>query len=496
MRSLRVALVFPAVLAIGLGFGCDTGNLKKYQDHTLNRLGYGPDAWTRARIQQLGITNYIEEQLNPSTIDDSAVENEIASLYPVETMSYAVSRSTYNEYTGNPDVGPGTPIRDAPRAKLLRAVKSHRQLEQVLVDFWYNHFNVDGLNEEARWGFLTLERDAIRPYVLGKFEDMLRAVARNPGMLDYLDNAVNFKDGFVYLGLTRGINENYAREILELHTLGVDGGYTQADIREVARAFTGWTIPVTPALFPTGYQFLSQGHDRNAKSLFGGALQLAANRGEQDGLDVIHYLATQPQTAERIARKLCQRFISEDAPPNTVIQAAKQTFLNTDGDLREVMRTILNSAEFRGLDYANTKFKRPLVWVASVARMAGVANDGDFANVMDSYLQQMGEGLYRQGPPTGYPESSRFWAGEGPFLMRVKTGYLAAHGETGFDGSFTVTDTSPAAVVDQLRGLILRNGIEPSSRQVLIDLATSLPPAARVDEVAATMFVSADFLFH
>ena len=494
MRLLRLVLLLPVLAAVG--FGCDLGNLKRMQDHTLNRIGYGPDPWSRQRIKDLGITNYIEEQLNPSTLDDSALEAEIASLYPVETMSYATSRQTYNEYTGNPDVGPGTPIRDASRAKILRVVKSKKQLEQVLVDFWYNHFNVDSGIEEARWGFLTLERDAIRPHVLGKFEDMLRAVARNPGMLDYLDNSLNFKDGFVYLNFVRGINENYAREILELHTLGVDGGYTQADIREVARAFTGWTIPTTVTFFPTGYQFLSQGHDRNAKSMFGGALQLPASRGEQDGLDVIHYLAMQPQTAERIAKKLCQRFISEDAPPPAVIAAAKQTFLDTGGDLREVMRTILNSAEFRGLDYANKKIKRPLVFLASLARMAGITNDADFAANMDGYLQQMGEGLYRQGPPTGYPESSKFWSGEGPFLVRVKLAYLATHGEASFDGNFTVTDTSATTVVDQLRALILRNGIEPSTRQALIDLANGLPAPARVDEVAATMFVSPDFLVH
>lgn len=472
---------------------CDPGLGRIQQDHVLNRMGYGPDAWSRARIQEIGVNAYIDEQLHPETLDDSALEAEIASLYPVTTMPLGQSRTTFHEYTGNPEIGPGTPIRDATRAKILRAVKSKKQLEQVLVDFWYNHFNVDALVDEARWGFVTLERDAIRPHVLGRFEDMLRATAQNPGMLDYLDNAANFKAGFVYLGLPAGINENYAREFLELHTVGVDGGYTQQDVREAARALTGWTITTFFTQASTGFQYLNQGHDQAPKNVMG--LALAANRGQNDGFDLIHYVSGLPQTAYFLSKKLCRRFIADD-PPAAVVQAAATTYLATGGDLREVMRTILRSSEFLNIADRNTRVKRPFVYVASLARAIGVGNDATFAAAMDGPLQLLGEGLYRAGPPTGYPDVSRAWAGEGPYLVRVNLAWQATHGQSGFAPSFQVTGTTPAEIVDQLQKQFLRNGIEPSTRAALESLVAGLPPAARVQEAAATLLASPDFLLH
>ena len=467
----------------------------KQQVHVLNRIGYGPDAWSMARMTQLGtVEAYIEEQLHPELLDDSALEAEIASLYPVQTMSFGLSRNTYHEYTGNPDTGPFAPIRDTTRAKMLRAVKSKRQLEQVLVDFWYNHFNVDSQNDEARWGFVTLERDAIRPNVLGNFETMLRATAKNPGMISYLDNALNFKDGFVYLGATYGINENYGREIMELHTLGVDGGYTQADVREVARAFTGWTIPAFISTTTNGFQYLSQSHDKGAKTVMG-VLNLPANRGQIDGDDVIHFLATHPKTAERVSRKLCQRFVSE-TPPEPLVQAAAQTFLATNGDLREVMRTILLSPDFLGLTYAGTKVKRPFVYVASLARAVGVGDDALFAAEMDGRLQTMGEGLYRSVDPTGYPESSQFWSGEGPYVVRINLAWSAMQGRVGFSPAPAVTGTTPAEIVEQLRAQYLRLGLEPSTRAALESLVPTLPSAAQIQETAATLLTTPDFLVH
>jgi hypothetical protein len=491
LRSLGAFL-----LLIGLvGISCNPTQSTRLQDHILNRIGYGPDPWSRARIQELGATAYIEEQLQPDALDDSALEAEIASLYPVTTMPFGESRTTFHEYTGNPDTGPFVPIRDATRAKLLRAVKSKKQLEQVLVDFWFNHFNVNAIVEDARWGFLTLERDAIRANVFGRFEDMLGAVARNPGMLDYLDNSVNFKEGFLHLGQTYGINENYAREILELHTVGVDGGYTQQDVREVARAFTGFTKSVTQTLTGSGFLYLSQGHDRNAKTVMG--LALPANRQQADANDVIDMIALLPQTAERLSRKLCQRFVSE-TPPEALVQAAAQTYLATGGDLREVYRTILQSSDFKSTTHAGTKVKRPLVYVASLARAIGIsdAEHDDFAYEMDGRLQTMGEGLYRAGPPTGYPESSQFWSGEGTYIIRLNLAWNAAHSALGFDPQYFVVGTTPAAIVDQLAQQYLRGRIEPSTRTALENLAAGLPPAARVEETAATLFAGPDFLMH
>ena len=499
-----------SVLGLGLALllhaACNgTSRVTPKQRHVLNRIGYGPDAWSLARIQQLGSTEaYIEEQLHPELLDDTALEAEIASLYPVQTMSWGVMRHTYHEYTGNPETGPYAPIRDSTRAKILRTVKSKRQLEQVLVDFWFNHFSVDANVDEARWGFVTLERDAIRPNVFGSFETMLKATAKNPGMLDYLDNMANFREGFVYQGTPSGINENYARELMELHTIGVDGGYTQNDVREVARAFTGWTtIPPFSSLTTDGYrwlpldgfQFLPEGHDMGAKSIMG-ALSLPANRGIVDGEDVIHFLATHPKTAERISRKLCQRFVSE-SPPEPLVQATAAIFLATNGDLRQVMRTILLSPEFLGVTYANTKVKRPLVFAASLARVVGIRDDAIFAPEMDSRLQRMGEALYRAGPPTGYPESSRYWAGEGPFIGRISLASQAALGNSGLMGVPPVAGSTPADIVEQLRIQYLRSGpLEPGSRAALEALAQSLPSSERVRQTAATLFVTPNFLVH
>ena len=349
------------------------------------------------------------------------------------------------------------------------------------------------MNEEARWGFVTHERDAIRPYVFGRFEDMLRATARNPGMLDYLDNAINFKAGYVYLGLPVGINENYGREFLELHTIGVDGGYTQQDVRETARAFTAWTMTTFFQATSTGFQFLLQGHDQDPKTVLG--LALPASHGQGDGNDVIAHVAALPQTAYFLSRKLCRRFIADD-PPEAVVQAAATTYLSTGGDLREVTRTILNSAEFLNIANRNTRVKRPLMYVASLARAIGVSDDASFAWAMNVPLQIMGEGLYRAGPPTGYPDVSRAWAGEGTYIARANLAWRATHGYDGFAPSFQVTGTTPVEIVDQLQKQFLRNGIEPTTRAALESLVEGLPPAARVQEAAATLLASPDFLMH
>jgi uncharacterized protein (DUF1800 family) len=329
--------------------------------------------------------------------------------------------------------------------------------------------------------------------VLGRFEDMLRATTQNPGMLDYLDNAVNFRTGYVHLGIPYGINENYAREFLELHTVGVDGGYTQEDVREAARAFTAWTITTFFQPTSTGFQYLNQGHDQGPKNVMG--LALAANGGQNDGRDVVAYAAALPQTAYFLSEKLCRRFIADD-PPAAVVQAAATTYLSTGGDLREVMRTILRSADFLTIADRNTRVKRPFVYAASLARAVGVADDANLAWAMSEPLQIMGEGLYRAGPPTGHPDVSAAWTGEGTVIARINLAWRAAHGEAGFGPSFQVTGTTPAEIVDQLQRQFLRNGIEPSTRAALESLVAGLPPAARVPQAAATLLASPDFLMH
>ena len=301
--------------------------------------------------------------------------------------------------------------------KLLRAVYSNRQLQEVLVDFWMNHFNVfngKGPNRILLTGF---ERDAIRPYVFGKFKDMLLATARHPAMLYYLDNwqSQSPRDDLPAppAGARRpGLNENYGREIMELHTLGVDGGYTQADVIAVARAFTGWTI-YDPQRFAE-YQFNPAFHDRKEKVILGHVIP--AMGGEQDGLQVIDILAHHPSTAAFISRKLAQRFVADD-PPKSLVDRMAATFSRTDGDLRAVLQTLFSSTEFLSDAAWQAKVKSPLEMVVSAVR----AVDGDVSDtfVLAQRIADLGEPLYGKVEPTGYPNTSEGWTNTAGVLGRI-----------------------------------------------------------------------------
>src|SRR5579872_580936 len=284
--------------------------------------------------------------------------------------------------------------------KLDRAIYSNRQLQEELVDFWYNHFNVFLDKGADRYLVPAYERDAIRPHVLGKFRDLLEATAKSPAMLFYLDNwqsvaphppnphAKNKR-------ASRGLNENYGRELMELHTLGVDGGYTQKDVIEVARCFTGWTMKNPHD--GMGFFFDPKKHDRGVKHVLGHTIK--AGRGVEDGEEVLDILAKHPATARFIATKLVRRFVADNPPPALVERAAK-TFRKTGGDLREVMRTILTSREFADASAIRAKTKSPFEFVVSVLRAtnASITNPRAFAGTVAA----IGEPLYQCQPPTGY----------------------------------------------------------------------------------------------
>jgi len=304
---------------------------------------------------------------------------------------------------------------DLSQGKLLRAIYSNRQLEEVLTDFWFNHFNVY-LDKSADHFLVTAyERDVIRPQVLGKFRDLLEAVAKSPAMLFYLDNwqsratptqrvRGNNQNG--------GLNENYGRELMELHTLGVDGGYTQHDVTEVARCFTGWTIDRPSEGGP--FTFNPRMHDQGAKTVLG--VKIPAAGGIQDGEKVLDILAHHPSTAHFISRKLAVRFVADDPPPALVDRMA-QTFLKTGGDLRAVMTTMLDSKEFWSVGAYHSKLKSPLEMVASAVR--AVNGDVDFATNLVNQVAQMGEPLYRKQEPTGYANSSSEWLNSAGLLARM-----------------------------------------------------------------------------
>ncbi len=330
------------------------------------------------------------------------------------------------------------PTSDRDAGKMLRAIYSNRQLEEVLVDFWFNHFNVYE-NKNPNGAVLSYsslltgyERDAIRPHVLGHFKDLLLAVAQHPVMLYYLDNWQSmasdtddrreigpFANAFIGASLPRplanrqahGLNENYGREIMELHTLGVNGGYTQKDVIEVARCFTGWTItkPQSPA-----FLFSAVMHDDGEKTVLGH--NIGAGGGEKDGLQVIDILAHHPSTAHFISKQLAMRFVADDPPP-ALVERMAQTFLKTDGDLRAVLLTMFDSLEFRSEGAWDAKIKSPFEMVVSAVRATNA--DAIDTTVLTQRVSDLGEPLYRKVEPNGYPLTGDGWLGTADLLGRL-----------------------------------------------------------------------------
>jgi uncharacterized protein (DUF1800 family) len=320
------------------------------------------------------------------------------------------------------------PLADLREARLYRAIYSNRQLEEVLTDFWFNHFNVDQAKGQAAAMLAGYERDAIRPHVLGKFRELLLATAQHPAMLLYLDNWESMAPDVFNVGpfaplqysiapppfarQAHGLNENYGREVMELHTLGVNGGYTQQDVIEIARCFTGWTIR-SPAEKPE-YVFASFMHDGGEKTVLGH--KIAAGGGEKDGLAVIDILAHHPSTARFISTSLARRFVADDPPP-ALIEKMVRTWTKTDGDLRAVLETMFTSREFLSEGAWQGGIKSPLNVVVSAVR----ALDAD---VSDTYtlterIGQMGEPLYAKEAPSGYKDTAEAWLSTASVMARI-----------------------------------------------------------------------------
>jgi uncharacterized protein (DUF1800 family) len=307
--------------------------------------------------------------------------------------------------------------RDLTEAKMLRAIYSNRQLEEVLDDFWFNHFNVFFDKGADRYLVTAYERDTIRPHVLGKFRDLLEATAKSPAMLFYLDNwqsvgAEPPRPNANPKRARRGLNENYGRELMELHTLGVNGGYTQKDVTEVARCFTGWTIdrPQNGGVF----RFNPRLHDEGEKVVLG--VRIPAGGGESDGEKVLDILARSPATAHFISRKLATRFVA-DNPPESLVDRMAQTFLKSDGDIRQVLKTLFQSKEFWSRGAFQSKMKSPFEMVASAVR--AVNGDVDYAFPLVNQVAQLGEPLYRKLEPTGYSNAGREWMNSAGLMGRM-----------------------------------------------------------------------------
>ncbi|HEX6863769.1 MAG TPA: DUF1800 domain-containing protein [Thermoanaerobaculia bacterium] len=420
--------------------------------HLLNRFAYGPRPGEVEAVVKMGLDRWLERQL-AADLPDRELERRLDRL-PALEMSAAEIARTYPR--------PGMLLAEAGRAgvvpedtedrkerrgavmqwaeergyrsqrelagqlmaqKLWRAVESENQLAEVMTDFWFNHFNVSMTDNQSRGHLLSYERDAIRPNALGEMRGLLGATARHPAMLLYLDNARS--------NARRGLNENYARELLELHTLGVDGGYTQKDVIEVARAFTGWTVGVRDG----GFLFRPAGHDSGAKTVLG--RKLPAGRGIEDGEEVLDLLAVHPATAKHLAAKLAVRFVS-DKPSQALVDRLAAVYLKSGGEVKPVLRAIAESPDFWGA--VGDKIKSPFELAASAVR-------GLDAEVRDPrqtlrWIADMGQKLYAYQAPTGYPDRAEAWVNTGSLASRMSFGLdLAAGRVRGVDFALAREET-------------------------------------------------------
>ena len=514
--------------------------------HVLNRLSFGPSPKDLARVKEIGVTAWIDAQLRPATSEDTALSARLAPLQTL-TMDTAELREKYEippdvrqqiqkaraekdaaegktstETPGEryeqmdakerraereamvkqfPELAKleGTPqrvIQELQAGKVLRAVYAERQLDEIMADFWFNHFNVFARKGPVEFMIGDYER-AIRERAFGKFEDLLVTVARSPAMLFYLDNWQSVSPDFNPRDLYRregmggrsrpgggarppranaganaqprrtfGINENYARELMELHTLGVDGGYTQKDVVEVAKAFTGWTIlgerPGGPRRNQDShYAFAAPAHVKGDKRVLGVTIK---EGGEKEGLEILHMLAVHPSTAKFISAKLVRRFVA-DQPPQALVDRASAVFTKTGGDIREVLRAILTSEEFLGPSYRTAKVKTPFEFVVSSLRTTGAEVTNPRA--VSERIAGMGMPLYLQQAPTGYKDTAEEWVSTSSLLERMNFALDLSAGRVRGVSVGTSMLSPQTASLDAVAARLLPGGLSEKSRETL-----------------------------
>jgi uncharacterized protein (DUF1800 family) len=409
-------------------------------------------------------------------------------------------------------------LQDLQAQKIIRAVYSERQLQEVMTDFWFNHFNIFWPKGAVKWLATDFEMNAIRPNTLGKFKDLLLATAKSPAMLFYLDNFQSSspdarlpgrgvgqlrrpgqpggiddqrrRERLRQLGLDDpqqmtpeqqqrreqllnqlrnrkpGINENYAREIMELHTMGVDGGYTQKDVQEVARCFTGWTIQAPRQ--DGSFLFRPFMHDDKEKVVLGH--KIPAGGGIKDGEMVIEILSRHPSTAKFISTKLVRRFVS-DNPPQSLVDKVAAVYTKTDGDIREMLRTVFTSKEFQSSEAYRAKIKSPFELAVSAVRALGGDTTG--SRMIAQFIAKMGQPLYVYQAPTGYPDRAEQWVNTGALLERLNFGIaLASNRVIGTTVSIKqltagVTATDSAKVLEKAIAVLLHGDVSAQTREIL-----------------------------
>ncbi len=557
MRSTAQVTATVLSLFLLVGFTSSTSRLTDQQRalHALNRLGFGPRPGDVERVMKNGVDAWIEQQLHPERIPDDAVQTRLEQYATLKMSDAGILRTYYapvlqaqqqakqaaaEGQTAKvdpaemrrelmqqtpPEKRPQRVMEELTAQRVIRAAESDRQLNEVMVDFWFNHFNVFAGKGIDRFLLTSYERDVIRPHVWGRFEDLLMATAKSPAMLFYLDNARSVADpenrpkaaprvaarpsgrgllgggfrGRLGVGVNvmpprqtganqnqnkGGLNENYAREIMELHTLGVDGGYTQQDVTELARVFTGWTIAGPQQ--GGGFVFRLQLHDVGPKTVLG--IRFPAGGGIEEGEKMIHVLAHQPATAHHIAFELCQRLVADEPPPALVDRVAKK-FLATDGDLRETVKAVIESPEFWSPQFYRAKVKSPFEYEISAVRAIGATISDPAAIVR--MLQQIGEPLYGSQPPTGYSDVAASWVNTGALMSRLNFALaLAANRIPGVKGDVTTLIPPDAAAdprqsVGALAVALTGGDLAPETRRT-IEARVSESPTAQQDPWANT----------
>lgn len=496
----------------------------------LNRLAFGARPGDAAKVREMGVDRWIQSQLKPESIADDSTDKLIAR-YPSLSLAtadmvrtYQVMQQARNQQRrqqaqsgdsiaarrnavlattgGDPKMLQAVQanqraIPELQVATLVRAVTTERQLDEVMVDFWENHFSIfAGKGQQERLFLSAYDRDVIRPRALGKFRDLLGAVAHSPAMLFYLDNwqsqadsahptlARNGRGGGRGRGNAppplrqrRGLNENYARELMELHTLGVDGGYTQHDVIEVARALTGWSIAIGQ---DGGFIFRPEAHDAGEKTVLGH--RLAAGRGLEDGEDVLDIVAHHPSTATFITTKLARHFVS-DEPPKALVDRCAAVFATTDGDIRQTVGCVVTSPEFFSRAAYRAKVKTPFEVVASALR--AVKGQPDATPRSSQAVAQLGQPTFGHQTPEGWPDRGDAWMNSGAILGRINFGLMVASGRVpgvtmGRAPEIEQLRSLPReAQVDGIVKLFFGGQVSPDTRQVLLSgdnpLLSTLP---------------------
>ena len=575
--------------------------------HVLNRLGFGARPGDLERVRALGLERYMEEQLYPEKIADTAAEARLQNLdalkmstpelyakypqpnqllrmmqrqgqLPPELAAAMEERLKGNAPNNQPPMQPDPAqaqnssdamsaegkagsaddaakanqyrraIRDyylqkglrppqqlvaeLQASRILRAVYSERQLQEVMVDFWENHFNVFAAKGADRWLLISYDRDTIRPNTLGKFKDLLTATAQSPAMLFYLDNFQSVSpnaqanrnrpllDGLMrrrrqnrgsetgempgaqqrqqqqQQRQRRGINENYARELMELHTVGVEGGYTQKDVQEVARCFTGWTIraPRGQGGDPDAGKFFfnERMHDNGEKTVLG--RKIPAGGGINDGLMVLDILSRHPSTAKFLATKLARRFVMDNPTPELVARISS-AYMKSDGSIRETLRAIFTSPEFNSAAAYRAKIKTPFELAVSAIRTLGGDTNGGPA--IHQWIARMGEPLYMYQAPTGYPDTAEDWVNTGSLLERLNfslalvsnriPGTRVNLSRFAGDAGGEAASIDKIKVMDRFISVILNGDVSPQTKATLIKQSNEPLPAPSSTSTAQTM---------